>query len=306
MTAKPPIDPALEQRLLRRSILAACVIAALNVTAGLVLRSQAILFDGLYTIIDIVMTFAALAVSGLIARGEDRRFQFGYWHLEPLLSAINGALLALSCAYALLNGARGLLSGGGEVPALPAAAVALVDALIALAMARYLARAIRGRASDLLRADTRAWAIGGAFGLGLALAFAGAGGADALWGGMLSRYADSLILVLLAVTLAPIPVHQLVCALRDILVIAPADLDASVARVAADVAARHGFVAHRSYVQKAGRGQFIEIGLLAPPDYRPGTLADLDRIRAEIAEGLGGLGPGRWLTVDFTADERWI
>ena len=32
----------------------------------------------------------------------------------------------------------------------------------------------------------------------------------------------------------------------------------------------------------------------------------LDAIRREIAEAIGGEGPYRWLTIDFTADPRWL
>jgi len=36
------------------------------------------------------------------------------------------------------------------------------------------------------------------------------------------------------------------------------------------------------------------------------SFEQLDTIRREIALAMGGLNPGYWLTVDFTADERWI
>jgi predicted Co/Zn/Cd cation transporter (cation efflux family) len=31
-----------------------------------------------------------------------------------------------------------------------------------------------------------------------------------------------------------------------------------------------------------------------------------DAIRREIADALGMRGPQRWLTIDFTADPRWL
>lgn len=299
-------DARIEQRLLRRSIALTVVMGAANVVAGLWLGSRAVLFDGVYGIIDTAMTLLALRVSHLIARGEDRRYQFGYWHLEPLLTAVNGAILAAACAYAVLNGVDGVLRGGHPVAPGHAAIIAAANGVISLAMAAYVRRRAAAIESELLASDVRAWVVGGIFGLGVAAAFAVAALVDRVQGGTLGDYADPLILAVLALALLPVPVRAVIAAMRDILGIAPADLDEQVHRVACAVAARHGFVDCRSYVVKSGRMQFIEVGLLAPPDYPLRSMATLDRIRAEIAEGLGGLAPGRWLTVDFTSDERWI
>ena len=43
-----------------------------------------------------------------------------------------------------------------------------------------------------------------------------------------------------------------------------------------------------------------------PEDKRLDNVAAADAIRREIADALGGEGPQRWLTIDFTADPRWL
>ncbi len=303
----PPFDSnAAEQRLLRLSIAVTVALAFANTAAGLWLGSRTIVFDGIYGLADTAMTALALLVSSLIARGDDRRFQFGYWHLEPLLNAVNGTVLALACVYGVLDGIGGLLHGGSRVAGGPAALIGLGNGIVSLGMAAWLGPRVRRLDSQLLRTDMRAWTIGGVFGIGSALAFAAAGVIDRQWGGMAGAYADPAILALLALGLLPLPIAQVAVAMRDILQITPAALDAEVAAVAAAVAEAHGFVDWRSHVVRSGRAQFIEIGLLAPPDWSPGSMATLDAVREDIAARLGGRDAGRWLTVDFTADERWI
>ena len=61
------IDTSREQRQLKFSILATLAIGATCVAAGVLLRSQAIAFDGFYSLIDVVLTTGALAVSRLVA-----------------------------------------------------------------------------------------------------------------------------------------------------------------------------------------------------------------------------------------------
>jgi len=89
------------------------------------------------------------------------------------------------------------------------------------------------------------------------------------------------------------------------LMITPTELDISVRRVMDEVIERHGFTSYTSYAAKVGRGLFIEIHIVVPPDLHIGTVATLDAIREEIGTALGADGATQWLTIDFTAQEAW-
>jgi predicted Co/Zn/Cd cation transporter (cation efflux family) len=72
------------------------------------------------------------------------------------------------------------------------------------------------------------------------------------------------------------------------------------------VVEEYGFKSFTSYVAKVGRAQFIEIHIAVAPDRPVDSVGVADSIRREIAEAIGGEGPHRWLTIDFTADPRWL
>src|SRR5690242_19850527 len=108
-------DTRQEQRILKVSIAATVGVAAIGFVGGLLARSQAILFDGVYSLVDVALTLVALAVLRLVARQDSPRFQYGYWHLEPMVEALGGAILSLACIYALANAVIGFSDGGHEV-----------------------------------------------------------------------------------------------------------------------------------------------------------------------------------------------
>jgi hypothetical protein len=60
-------DPATEQGVLRLSIAASLLLAAAAVVFGLLANSSLIIFDGIYGLIDVVMTWLSLLVARLIA-----------------------------------------------------------------------------------------------------------------------------------------------------------------------------------------------------------------------------------------------
>ena len=109
------MDTRAEQRVLKQSIVATAIVGTSCVVFGLSVASRSIMFDGVYSLLDVVLTLGSLAVSRLVTRAGSRRFQYGYWHLEPLVLTFNSAMLCLLCVYALINGIDGLLGPGHAI-----------------------------------------------------------------------------------------------------------------------------------------------------------------------------------------------
>jgi predicted Co/Zn/Cd cation transporter (cation efflux family) len=160
--------------------------------------------------------------------------------------------------------------------------------------------------SDFIRLDAQSWLMSAAITSALLLAFVIAWCLDGTPYAHLTRYADPLVLAVLTLVLVFVPIRTVRQALAEILLITPPELDQHVRRVMDEIVARRGFKHYTSYVAKVGRAQFIEIHIVVPPYSPLSSIAMADAIRREIATAIGGEGPHRWLTIDFTADPRWL
>ncbi|VFU07380.1 cation diffusion facilitator family transporter [Methylocella tundrae] len=300
-----PIDTRAEQNLLRLSIAVTFVLGLIGVSAGLAIGSRSILFDGVYSIVDVAMTGLALIVSKLLTREGSRRFQFGYWHFEPMVAAFNGTILSLSCIYAFLDAVGLLIQGGHRLDFGPAAIYAILVSAACLVMARRMRRASEALDSDLLRIDARGFLMGGALSLALLASFLGAMALERAGYRHLAPFADPAILIAVTLCLAPIPMFSVWRALREIFLVAPPDLDADVRRILDAVTKRHGFQGYTSYVAKTGRARFIDAHIIAHASFPIGGVEALDKIREEIASEIGEGGAPLWLNVCFTADRKW-
>lgn len=296
-----------EQGLLKLSIAVTIAVAASGVAFGLLSGSMSIVFDGVFSAIDAAMSGLALFVSRLVSRvADNRRFQFGYWHIEPMVLAFNGGTLMLLCFYAFLNASGSFLSGGRRLDFDWAMAYAAAVGVVAFGMFFYARHRNRQIGSDFVRLDVQSWLMSAAITSALLLAFAVAWCLEGTRYAHLTPYADPFILAILSLVLVFVPIHTVRRALAEILLITPPDLDALVRRVMDDLVGRYGFKGYTSYVAKVGRAQFIEIHVAVPPDTPLDSVAKADALRREIAEAIGGEGPQRWLTIDFTADPRWL
>lgn len=300
-------NAAAEQRLLKLSIAVTIGVASVGVVFGLLSGSMSIVFDGVFSAIDAAMSGLALFVSRLVSRvAENRRFQFGYWHIEPMVLAFNGGTLMLLCFYAFLNSIDSLLAGGRQLNFDWAMAYAAAVGVVAFGMFFYARHRNRQIGSDFVRLDVQSWLMSAAITSALLLAFAVAWCLEGTRYAHLTPYADPLILAVLSLILVFVPIHTVRRALTEILLITPPELDARVRQVLDEVVARYGFKTYTSYVAKVGRAQFIEIHVAVPPESPIDSVGEADAIRREIAEAIGGEGPHRWITIDFTADSRWL
>jgi cation diffusion facilitator family transporter len=298
-------DPA-EQRILLVSTVLTVVFAVGGIVLGLLAGSMAIVFDGLFAFVDVAMALLSLFVARLVTREGGRRFQYGFWHIEPMTLAFNGGLLAMLSVYALVTAVGSLLNGGEEIALGWAMGYAGASAVIGLVMYAYERAMGRRLRSDFVALDRKGWLMTGLAGVALVVAFAVAWGLERTAWAWLAPYVDPAVLVVLSLAFIGLPIGILSQAASEVLLIAPPELDARVRTAMDAVVARHGFKGFTSYVAKVGRGRFVEIHVIVEADRELGPAGQLDAVRREIAEALDARWPDAWLTVDFTAGGDWV
>jgi predicted Co/Zn/Cd cation transporter (cation efflux family) len=240
-----------------------------------------------------------------MARGSSPRFQYGYWHLEPLVAVFRDSILVVACIYAAVDGLITLTSGGQEVEYGLGAFWAGILCIVGSFMTVFLHRRAAALRSPMFRLDARSWMVSACLSLALLIGFAIAV--------LLERtnlrpwvpYLDAIALLAMALLMLPLPLIGLVRSMRDVLQVAPNELDKKVHAIMDSLVKEQGFVDYTSYIAKVGRVRFVEIHVLVPPDSSL-NMASADAMRRDIAARLDANLPSYWLTIDFTADRAWL
>lgn len=295
-----------EQALLKQSTILMLAVAIAGIVTGFISGAQSILFDGFFSLIATFIKVLMLITAKLIAKESNDRFQFGFWHLEPMVLLIEGSFLFLIAIYAFLNGVFGIINGGREIELGLVIIYAAVFTVVEFAYFFYVRHRNRKLRSTLIQFDNISWLVDAMLSVGLLVSFLIAlllktQGYDE-W----AMYVDPLILIVLALSMLPPAFKILAPALRDVLGIAPDQLDDKVRQVMEAAKDEHGFDDYISYVQKHGRACFIEIHVVLPADYPLQNVGQLDALREEISSKLGKADAARWLTISFTGDKKWI
>lgn len=219
-------------RALRLSLTATLVFATLGLVFGLITGSTAILFDGVFSIIDAAVSSISLLVAGLIARShaavpwgtEPRRFSIGSWHLEPMVLLLSSMMMMMMSvtAYALVSSVLALLRGGRDVefgPGIVYAAVVLVKTSGVVLVEHRANRHLR---SALVATDITRWIMTGGVTAALLTAFIVGSALRAPGRDDIVPYVDPAVLAVVATVLLPVPVRTLLSSGRELLLIAAA------------------------------------------------------------------------------------
>lgn len=298
-----------ERTVLAVSIAVTVLVSAFGIIFGILSGSSAIIFDGVYSLTDASMTVLALIVANLIASTATNRFTerftMGFWHLEPMVLALSGTLLIGAATYAFINAIASLLDGGRELSFGHGIAYAVLTLVTATSMALLVTRANKVIKSDFLTLDVRAWWMSAGLTGALLVAFLFGSAIQGTSYEWLSPYVDPAALALICLVVIPLPYGTVKQALSDILLVTPTVFKDQVDEIAMNIVQEYGFISHRAYVAKVGRGRQVELYFIVPKAWPAKRLEEWDAIRDKVGEAIGGNIHNRWLTIAFTTDPDW-
>ncbi|WP_431225615.1 cation diffusion facilitator family transporter [Serratia sp. L9] len=296
----------LEQRILKRSILCTLFIAGAGIVFGILCGSMSIVFDGMFSALDAGMCSLSLLVSRLLGQPHSRRFQYGFWHVEPLVLAFNGSLLVLLCLYAFVNAVKGIFDGGRELELGWAIVYAITVSIFCFTLYFKQRRFNQRIKSELIALDTKSWLMSACISSALLLAFVLSWLMEGTRYEYLNVYTDPFALAVLTLALIPVPIKTVMAAVREVLQMTPDNLDCKMESIMAQLTLEYGFLDYSNYATRIGRGLFIEIHIVIPESMENSGVTKFDKIRDKIADAIGEDGPHRWLTISFTHNPKWL
>lgn len=297
----------IEVRAFRISAFGFLVISVLGFVFAVLTKSQAILLDGVYALVSVIMAALAAQVVRMVDKPSSKSFHFGYAHFEPLLNLIRGLLIFAICAYGLVSTIAVLVSGGREIHAEIAIFYTALSALWCAGIFWYQRQLARKLGSPVLAVDARTWLVDGVL-------YAGETGAFVVY--MLLqptalapwlRYADPIFVLIVVGLLMRVPIMTIREGLREVLHRAPppelqSDVRQRIAKALAGVPVRTTHV--RMVV--VGRFFFILVHVVVDESFGARPVAELDAIRRRMTQSLQGVHARLVLDTIFTADDSWL
>ncbi|MCW8329324.1 cation diffusion facilitator family transporter [Photobacterium sp. SDRW27] len=295
-----------ERLALKLSLAGTVLLTSLGIGYGLYVGSNAILLDGMFSFLSMGMTGLSLYTAYLVSKPDDRQFQFGYAHIEPLINVVNGLLILVTCLFAFLSGVQTIMNGGHDIVLEHAISYAVISTICCFTIYFTETYIASSEQSELVRVDSQEWLVDGILSAAILIGFIIVIFLDHLGYSHWNAYVDPILVSTLAIAASVLPIKVLRRNLREVLLVAPQDkVQRRVDRVIARLSQQYHFDDYTHHFAKTGRQYDLEVNILVRNDAY-WTTKRQDYIRQllweELADDLGDT----WLSVTFTGQERWL
>ena len=302
-----PEQAQAEQRALWLGAWSGLALGGLGFVFAIITGSDAILLDGVFSLVGFGVALATIRVSQVIRRPANDSYQFGFAGFESLIILVRGLVMGIVGLFAMVSSGSALFQGGRTVSAGSAVVYSAIAAAGCVAVALMLRGAARRTGSPILALDVRAWLIDAGMSAGVGLAFLVT---YLIRDGSLSwlvPYVDPGLVVLLSLTILPVPLRIVREGLHQLLGGAPEPgLQDQIHDLLAAEFASFEEVTPRVRMLQAGRVVYVQVYLIVPAHVEIGDVTLLDAVREQIDRALSSRFPDLTLDVVFTGDGKWL
>ncbi|EAK0415930.1 cation transporter [Campylobacter fetus] len=295
-----------EQFVLKVSMYCALILAIFGIGFGLFVKSLTIVFDGIIALVSVGLGLLSVVTARYIYKEDDDIFQYGYIRFEPMVNLFKSLILLVVCLYAFFSAIKSIFGGGYTLELGAAVIYTIVAFALCFIIFTYTSFYSKYLGSELIYVDRAEWLIdcvlycGGIIAFGLIYIF---DPAQEKW---FSPYIDPILVVLFSIFLSVAPLKIFISNLKDLIMVAPKDLDDKITEIMQSLSLKYGFRDYDTHVAKSGRFFIIEVNILSTSSNDILSVRELDCIRNEIEQRLEIPSYKIWLLVSLTANPKWL
>ncbi|MCG6349714.1 cation diffusion facilitator family transporter [Vibrio fluvialis] len=210
-----------ENRVLTLSALFASMFAGGGLIVGLLVGSLVIMFDGVYSLVSLLLTLLSLVAARYIRKPSDAQFPFGRAVFEPAVIAVKGAVILLIVSYSLYSAIGSMFTGGRPVDASVATAFGAIN-VVGCGLAWWYMKSLGKRhASGLIDAEVKQWQMDTMLSVAVTAGFVIAWLMTLTPMTKYAVYADPMMMLAMSFYFIKVPFEMLRSAMREIFLMAP-------------------------------------------------------------------------------------
>lgn len=296
-----------ENKLLKLSAMGGLFFALLGLGWGLLIASEMIIFDGLYSLISLFLSIMAIGICTFMEKTDKINFPFGKETLSPIVVIIKSIVLILMCSISLLNSVKTMFRGGNPVNTGFALVYTIISIIGCAGIYLYMKKAGEKFNSDILRVESSQWLMDGLISVGVFIGFIIVMIIEKTSLNYLSNYIDPLMVIVSSIIFLGVPIKTLIKAFKElILVKANDEINDHINEVVKNIEEEYKFEESITRVTKVGNCLRIEIDFIFNDHSKLKALEEMDRIREKIYNLTKHIKYEKWLNVSFTGNRKWV
>lgn len=147
------------------------IYAVAAVIIAIISDSMTLMLDGAYSVIDMMISFAAIFVIRKLPEPPNEKYHFGYAKFEPLMTAADGLLLLFLCCMSIFIAVQDLVHPDPVEHLNTILVFEAVSVFLCIGMGLYMNHSGKKLHSEILVTDSKLWIMEGTVSLGVFISF---------------------------------------------------------------------------------------------------------------------------------------
>ena len=296
----------LENNILKISMVGALFFALFGIAWGWAIKSDMIIFDGLYSFISVVLSMLSLYINNYMAKRDFEKFPFGKHILEPIVISIKSLIIAIMCSYSLIEAIKTLMNGGNSLEFGLALIYSIVSVLGCGIISFYMKEQEKKINSELIKAECTQWFMDTALSTAVLVGFIIAMVLAGTKLKSLNPYIDPFMTIVVSLVCIRIPIKTFIESFKEVICVKANDeINDDIYVLVKGIEEEYNFEESITRVSKVGRELRIEIDFVYNKDSKLKTLDQMDNVREEINDAIKHIDYNKWLNVSFTGNKKW-
>lgn len=296
-----------EKFALKLSVFGTLFMSILGISFGLYIQSEAILLDGFFNFISLLMAIATLWVSWLISKPANKLFQFDYLNFIPLVNVIKGLLILTVSLFALASSVIAIIEGGRTMNAGLAVIYSIIAASGCLIIALIQRNIGKKTCSTMVIVDAQNWLVNGLISLSVGIAFTIVvfiQGTSFAW---FIPYSDSTIVIVVVLISIGVPSQIIIKGVKQLLLAAPSSkIQTKLEKILASVIENLPCEKYQIKMTETGQYLYVYILWLLPEKEESNKIKEVDNYRNIVTNILRENHQYLNLDIIFTEDKIWF
>ena len=273
-----------ESRILKYSVMATLFFGIFGVVWGWLIKSEMIVFDGLYSFVSVILSSLSLGVCKIIQNKKAEDLPFSKYILEPIIIGINGIILIIMCLSSLRDGINSFINGGNTVELSKATIYSIISTLGSIIVYLKIKKEGKKINSELINIESIQWKMDGILSVAVLIGFLITFIISKTSFVYLTNYIDPIMVIITSVMFLKAPIEMVVSSLKEIIgVKVPENINLEVIKQAEEIKVEYHFSNVLTKVLKIGRSIKIEVDFIGEDNI---SKEIKENIKAELYYGI--------------------
>ena len=292
--------------MLKFSAIGGLFFAVLGLAWGLIIKSNMIMFDGLYALVSMISSIISILITNYISKSDFEKFPFGKGILEPITVAVKSIALIIMCTSSFITGIMDIIAGGSDVDTSLALGYSIVSSVVCILIFLIMQSKSMRISSDILKAESSQWFMDGIVSMAVLVGFVLSYILSKTDFFYLTRYVDSLMVIISSLVFIKVPVKGFIESFNEIINgRANTEINNKIYTIVKGIEEEYNFESSITRVSKVGRELRIEIDFVFNDNSTLYGLREMDKVREKVYRNIDNIHLKKWLNVNFTGDIKW-